>query len=522
MSDAAPATPTAPGVGPNRGNGSTDRGLRIRGLRKWYGDTRALDGLTLDAMPGEILGIAGPNGAGKSTLIKILAGEIRADSGDIELDGRPWDTTANRDRVAVVHQEPQLFPNLTVAENVMVGREGTRALVRGLDGDERRLMSNLAIDRYADRRVESVPLAIQQRVEIGRALARDAQVFLFDEPNSALTQEESTDLFRQMHELADAGRVVLLVSHRIAELAAHTDRVGLILDGVCTDVLEGDARTQEGIAAGLVTGQAAREPEEQVVVTVGEDAVTALRLAGWTHGGGEFEGIELHVRTGEIVAIVGVEGSGARELVRSIAGFERGSGQIEIGGTAGGSSIAAGTSLVSADRQTSLFANLSIADNMVSRLSREITTRGGALRRGRMHAIARALRERFGVKAASIHLPIRSLSGGNQQKVAIAAAIVRRPEVLVLEEPTRGVDVGSKREIYGLMRQYARDGHALIIYCTEVPEVFEAADLVYVVSDGRLSDPLIVMNYPDVETLARAVTRLERHGDGPAAALAPA
>jgi len=129
-----------------------------------------------------------------------------------------------------------------------------------------------------------------------------------------------------------------------------------------------------------------------------------------------------------------------------------------------------------------------------------------------MHEIARDLRDRFQVKASSVHLPIRSLSGGNQQKVAIAAAIVKRPEVLVLEEPTRGVDIGSKREIYRLMRAYAQDGHAVIIYCTEVPEVFEAADLAYVVSDGRLSDPLIVMNYPDVEALARAVTRLERHG----------
>jgi ABC-type sugar transport system ATPase subunit len=493
-------------------DGSPGRGLRIRGLRKWYGDTRALDGLDLDARPGEILGVAGPNGAGKSTLIKVLAGETAADSGEIELDGRIWETGTDRDRVAVVHQEPQLFPNLSVAENVMVGREGTSLLVRHLDQQERNLMRDLAILEYADRRVEAVPLAVQQRVEIGRALARDAPVFLFDEPNSALTQEESTDLFRRMHLLADAGKVVLLVSHRIAELARHADRVALVLDGVCTTTLEGEALTQEGIAAGLVTGQATREPEEQIVVHLGDDAATALRLSSWNHGAGEFEGIDLHVRAGEILAIVGVEGSGARELVRSIAGFERGTGQIEIGGTGGASAVRAGTSLVSADRQTSLFGNLTIGDNMVARLSGEITRSGVALRRGRMAAIANDLRERFRVKATSIHLPIRSLSGGNQQKVAIAAAIVKRPAVLVLEEPTRGVDVSSKREIYRLMRAYASDGHAVIIYCTEVPEVFEAADLAYVVSDGRLSDPLIVMNFLDVETLARAVTRLERHG----------
>ena len=156
---------------------------------------------------------------------------------------------------------------------------------------------------------------------------------------------------------------------------------------------------------------------------------------------------------------MGVEGSGARELVRSVAGFERGPGHIESRRTARADRAgASGTSLVSADRQTSLFANLTIGDNMVVRLGREITSAGGALRRGRMLRIARALRDRFQVKATSIHLPIRSLSGGNQQKVAIAAAIVKRPEVLVLEEPTRGVDVGSKREIYRLMREYASAG----------------------------------------------------------------
>jgi ABC-type sugar transport system ATPase subunit len=486
-------------------------GLRIRGLRKWYGDTRALDGLDIDARRGEILGIAGPNGAGKSTLIKILAGETSADDGEVLLDGHPWDTAAGHDRVAVVHQEPQLFPNLTLAQNLMVGREGTRALVRGLREDEKTLLSDLAILDSADRPLAELPLAVQQRVEIGRALARDASVFLFDEPNSALTQEESADLFRRMHLLADAGRVVLLVSHRIAELSEHADRVALILDGLSTAVLEGDALNQEGIAAGLVTGQAAREPEEQISVHLGEDAPMALQLRDWTHAGGEFDAIDLHVRAGEIVAIVGVEGSGARELVRSVAGFERGTGNIEISGRSGRGVVGGATSLVAADRQASLFTNLTIGENMVSRLNREIT-RGGALRRRRMHAIAVDLRDRFQVKASSVHLPVRSLSGGNQQKVAIAAAIVKRPEVLVLEEPTRGVDIGSKREIYRLMRQYAADGHAVIIYCTEVPEVFEAADLAYVVSDGRLSAPLLVMSFPDVEALARAVTRLERHG----------
>jgi ABC-type sugar transport system ATPase subunit len=253
-----------------------------------------------------------------------------------------------------------------------------------------------------------------------------------------------------------------------------------------------------------------------------------MRLAGWTSIHGAFAGVQLDVHGGEIIAVVGVEGSGGRELVRSMAGFERASGTLEIAGRGDGTAIASHTEMVSADRAASLFGNLTIADNMVSRLDREIVTRGGALRRGRMAAVARDLRERFGVKARSLDLPIQSLSGGNQQKVAISAAVVKGPSVLVLEEPTRGVDVTSKREIYRLLRQLASEGHAVIMFCTEVPEVFEAADLAYVMSDGRISEPLVVARHEDVESLALAITRLERHArpgpitTGPAAPPPPA
>ena len=474
--------------------------------------------LDLDARPGEILGVAGPNGAGKSTMIKILAAETQPDAGSISVDGSPWSVDIGEHRIAVVHQEPQLFPNLSVGDNVMIGREQTRYMRRGLDQDELAVMESLGILEVKDRLLGLVPLAIQQRTEIARALVRDARVFLFDEPNSALTDEESDDLFRRMEALAEDGRVVILVSHRLAELVDHASRVSIILDGVRTATLSGADLTQDAIAAELVVGQAEREAREQVVVHMGEDRESILTLRDWTHDKGEFHGIDLHVRTGEIVAMVGVEGSGARELVRSIAGFERGNGHFEIDppGPASGDSEAAsadseGSSFVSADRQSSLFGNLDIGDNMVSRLNNEITSTIGRLRRGRMHEISEGLRTTFQVKTGSLQLPIRSLSGGNQQKVAIAAAIVKRPQVLVLEEPTRGVDISSKAEIYRLMRDYAASGHAVIIYCTEVPEVYDVADFAYVVSDGRLSDPIIVMTHDHVESLAMAITRLERH-----------
>lgn len=495
------------------------RGVEIRGLRKHYGDTIALDGLDLRARPGEILGVAGPNGAGKSTMIKILAAETEQTAGEILVDGEPWSIDIGVHRVAVVHQEPQLFPNLTVGDNVMIGREATRFLRRDLNDREREVMRDLGILELKDTPLEFVPLAIQQRTEIARALVQDARVFLFDEPNSALTEEESNDLFRRMHALADAGRVVVLVTHRLAELVQHTDRVIVILDGKAARELRGDELTQEAIARELVVGTGSEKGDgERAARTAGGE--TTVQLTGWSHVGDEFRDVHLHVRTGEVVAIVGVEGSGARELVRSIAGFEDGHGEIVIDGQAGAEGIRTRTGFVSADRSASLFSNYTVGDNIVARLGKEISGAGGALRRSRMLRIAHDVRETFRVKASSVNMPIRSLSGGNQQKVAIAAAIVKRPKALVLEEPTRGVDIGSKEEIYRLLHHFTSEGHAVVMYCTEVPEVFDVADRVHVVSEGRLSDPLLVFEYPDVKALAAAITRLERHAVAPKPAAA--
>ncbi|MCY7418085.1 MAG: sugar ABC transporter ATP-binding protein [Chloroflexi bacterium] len=486
-------------------------GVRIRGLRKRYGDTIALDGLDLDAYPGQILGVAGPNGAGKSTMVKILAAETVVDDGEIIVDDAPWSVDIGAHRVAVVHQEPQLFPNLTVGENVMVGREGTRWLRRDLRTQELTVMHDLGIDAVRDRLLEDVPLAVQQRTEIARALVQDARVFLFDEPNSALTEEESNDLFRRMHALADAGRVVILVSHRLAELVRHCDRVVVVLDGRTALTLEGEALTQEAIARELVVVTATGEDRVRAAHSAGATETPVVELHGWSHRGGEFADVELTVRAGRIVAFVGVEGSGARELVRSIAGFEPGHGTLLVQGRSTPGGVAAASGFVSADRGASLFGNMSVGDNVVSRLDAEITGAIGSLRRGRMRSIAADIRASFRVKSPSLGTPIRSLSGGNQQKVAIAAAVVRRPAALVLEEPTRGVDIGSKEEIYRLLRDYAADGHAVILYCTEVPEVFDVADRVYVVSDGRVSEPLDVAVHEDVKALAAAITRRERH-----------
>ncbi len=208
-------------------NAASDQ-IEIRGLRKHYGNTKALDGLDLDLRPGEVLGIAGPNGAGKSTLIRILAGEENADAGELRVGGQVFTPGA---AVAVVHQEPELFPNLTVAENLLVGREDGWVRWPRPHKADLALMEALGIGPVAGRLLGDCTLAVQQRTEIARALARDARVFLFDEPNSALTKEESDELFHEIHTLANSGHVVILVTHRLDDLVTHTRRVAIVRDG---------------------------------------------------------------------------------------------------------------------------------------------------------------------------------------------------------------------------------------------------------------------------------------------------
>jgi len=512
--------------------------MALQGIRKSYGETRALRGVTLEIRGGEILGIAGPNGAGKSTLMRVLAGEDERDEGEILVDGAAWRTGDPRDRVAVVHQEPQLWPNLTVAQNMVVGREPGGWSFPGLPGDDREVLSGLGILDYAHRPLAECPLAVRQRVEIARALAGDGRFFLFDEPNSALTEDESDRLFAAMHELAGRGKVVLLVTHRLGEMVTHCTRVAVIRDGVVAAELTGAALTEQGIARELVLGYQAVDAGDRARSGSGEALGDEHRparghdgpvasLRGWTAAGGAFRAIDLDLARGEIVALVGVEGSGARQLAASTAGFGEATGTLVVADTEAGTGGGGRTVYLPADRRGMLFANLSVGSNLVMRLGvPEIATPGGFLALGRLRRLSDELVHRFRVRTRSAAAPLPSLSGGNQQKVAIAAAIARRPSLLVLEEPTRGVDVGSKAEIYRILRDYARLGHGVLVYCTEVPEVHELADRVIVVDRGRPVLDLRVTDHPDLTALADTIASVEHtavpgrsnHDPAPAAA----
>ena len=487
-----------------------ERGISLRGVVKTYGATLALAGVDLDLRPGEVLGIAGPNGAGKSTLVRMIAGEERPTLGKLTYDGRPWSPVDEWQAVAVVHQEPQLFPNLTVAENVMVGRENSGRKHPVLGAADAAVMDALGIGHLKDKPLEDCSLATQQRTEIARAVARDSKVFLFDEPNSALTAEESDELFREIHKLAQSGRIVVLVTHRLADFVAHCSRVAVVRDGKVRVILEGDALTEDGIARQLVTESAAT-----VAATNRDSSRLAtlepvFRTRGWTHRTA-FSNIDIEGRPGEITALFGVEGSGARELLRSLAGLEQCAGSVEIGDLSGSAALDKLTAYVPATRQLSLYSNFSVGENLLVRLGYpEIAGAGYMLKLRQMKSLAQTAVTRFLVKTGTITQPIRSLSGGNQQKVAIAQALHCAPRLLLLEEPTRGVDIHSKAEIYRLLRDYADQGNSVVIFCTEVLEVYEAADKVHVVSQGRLLPSLEVAGFGQVEQLATAVMALEQ------------
>jgi len=478
-------------------------GLQLTGIRKRYGVTQALDGIDLSAAAGEILGIAGPNGAGKSTLVRIVGGEEVADEGSGRFDGAEFDPERS---VAIVHQDAQVFPNMTVGQNLLVGRERTRVLRPRVKEEERALLEHMRLDDVADRPVESCSLAVQQRVEIARALSRDARIFLFDEPNSALTEDESADLFREMRRLAERGAVVLLVSHRLPDLVRQCDRVAIVRGGRVREVLRGAQLSEDAIARALVVDVDASEVKEE---TAGGTEALVLKVSSWSSPRGFFAEVDFELRSGSVTALTGVEGSGARELLRSLGGLEPAHGRFELDGVP--RRPGPGVAYVSASRRESLFDNLDVGQNLVIRQADEIASGSIVLHKRRMRALGEEQVRRFGVKTRSTFQGIRSLSGGNQQKVAIAAAIASKPRVLLLEEPTRGVDLGSRREIYRLLWGLSHTGCAVLIFCTETTEVFDAATRVHVVSRGRLL-PQIDVTHLHVEELAADLAALEMTG----------
>ncbi len=505
--------------------------LRIVDLSKAYGSTQALRGLSLSANSGRIVGVVGANGAGKSTLMKLLAGEEKEDRGLIAVDDSAWPLERRRRSVAVVHQEPQLFPYLTVAENLMIENAGLlRPKPTAAVFD---FLRSLEIDTLADTPLERTSVAVWQRTEIARALLRDAAIFLFDEPNSALTKEESEQLFVQMQTLSKAGRFVFLVSHRLGEVAEICEEVFVMRDGAVVSALAGPEITSDRLSS-LLSAELSTtsvplgrdilsaDGEPTTATTSGQATPTLIAEPSGTTTNGSAHTIPSleqvktepsapEVRTdrvegisGLVLAVTSPEGGGGRECTR--AARQAGSAAP----LSNGSKVRRpGRAYMSPDRRQCLFFNMSVAGNITARLRRlELKGHPWFINRRVLARTSQAFIERFGVKTASPGAAIGSLSGGNQQKVVVASALAVEPALLIVEEPTRGVDVQTKRHIYEILTRYARGGGAVVMFVTELEDAIGCADYLYVVRDRAIVGVIKLATAGGLEELSINVTRL--------------
>jgi ABC-type sugar transport system ATPase subunit len=459
----------------------------------------ALSGLTLQLKRGAVTGIVGPNGAGKSTLMRLIAGEESADEGTFHLDGQRWRPDAEP-RVGIVHQDPALWANLTVGENLLVGREPTRVVRPRPGAAERDILERLTLGEHINTRVGELSLATQQRVEIARALAREADVFLFDEPNSALTVAESQYMFQRMRALAGEGKVVILVSHRLDEVVDNCDEIALIRNGRLANRISG-GMTAQALAEQLIEGS---QPTGGLVRAerATRDGLSVTRWVGDAFAVGN-----LRAPAGEVAAIIGVEGSGARQFLASLAGLVPASGRVSLLGKSGGDELLRGRALyIAGDRRQTVFGHMSVAENLVMRQRlADVPRHGMFVNRGGLTRVAEDMRRRHNIKCRSVSDLASTLSGGNQQKVVIGSAMAAAPDVLLIEEPTRGVDIGSRREIYEQLRAFAGEGRVVIALCTEETEVFELADRALVFDRGDVIAEVNPADHADAEDLAGAI-----------------
>ncbi len=485
--------------------------LTGKGITKRYGATRALDGLDIDVESGEIVGIAGPNGAGKSTLTRMLAGEEKADGGEIVLTRSGTAVEDVWRHVAVVHQEPHIWPNMTVEQNLAVGREGrwfgSIAPEASASND---VLQRLGIASFAHHELADLSLAVQQRVEIARAMLSDADVFLFDEPNSALTEDESKALFTTMAELARSGKVVLLITHRLNDFVRCCDRILVLRDGRISCEIRGEDITEMSIAAQLTPTDATRTAPNAAsgcAVRKPDAGSPVLRLDKCSDRRGAFRDVSLELKRGRILALSGVEGSGARELVQAIGAFRP---MFGAGGTRVAPLRRASVAYLAASRRHTVFPNMTVGENFALRLTgKELSSIRPFLDPKKIDAAAKKGIRRYRIKTSGAHVSITSLSGGNQQKVVLGAAMEQNAEIIVIEEPTRGVDISSKADIYELLRDFARQGRAVVVFCTEVQEIFDVADNVIVLSHGRIVGQIDVTEIIDIPALADLLARFE-------------
>jgi rhamnose transport system ATP-binding protein len=489
--------------------------IELDGASKSYGAVRAARGVSIALRAGEVRALAGENGAGKSTIVRLLAGVQRPDEGRVLVDGEPADfhgPADARDRgVAVIYQEPTLFPDLSVAENVMMGRHPLGSLRRidrrALHRTVKELMDRLGVRLDPEQPVRGLSIADQQIVEIAKALSFDARVLIMDEPTAALSGHEVERLFGVVRTLQQRGAAVLFISHRLDEIFAICTTVTVLRDGEVTH----DGPTAELTTDELVRRMVGRElgqlfPKQDV-----EAGAPLLRVERLTREG-VFLDVSFEVRRGEIVALAGLVGAGRSEVARAIFGIDTpDAGHVEVDGQrlkpgSPAAAMRAGIGLVPEDRrQQGLVMDLSIERNVGLTRLHALGSKIGVIEAGAEERLAADWATKLQLKFQRLSDPVGFLSGGNQQKVVLAKWLATSPKVLIIDEPTRGIDVGTKAEVHRLMSELAAQGLAVLMISSELPEVLGMADRILVMHEGRLVRELARAD-ADEEAVVRAAT----------------
>jgi rhamnose transport system ATP-binding protein len=490
--------------------------IEFRNIGKSFGAVAAVRDVTFSIADGEAHAIVGENGAGKSTLLKILAGSLRPDRGELRIDSVPVHLTGARDALArgigFVHQEMLAFPNLSVTANIFAGRELTGRFgrlreieMRARAGD---LLARLHLQVSPDTPVAGLPVAYRQLLQVARALAFDCRTLALDEPTTSLTAGETDHLFRILDDLKRDGVTLIYVSHRLAEVFRLCDRITAMRDGQYVTTFRRDEVTPDDIVQAMV-GRVIPGRDPQVRSTEPTPAIPLLRIDRLTRVPC-FEDVSLSIAGGEIVALFGLVGSGRTELLETLVGIAPATrGAIVVGGRpytcrSPRDAARAGVVLVPEDRQREgLFFNLSLRHNLVLPSAE---ARGAMLVRRSERQVSAALLRDWRIKAASIHVTPDCLSGGNQQKVVLAKWLALQPRVLLLDEPTKGVDVGAKFEIHGIVREMAKRGAACLVVSSDLPEVLAIADRILVMREGRICCAMAAADASEEQVMRMAAT----------------
>ncbi|MBY0161310.1 sugar ABC transporter ATP-binding protein [Cytobacillus firmus] len=476
--------------------------IQMEGIMKEFPGVLALNNCRFDLRAGEVHALMGENGAGKSTLMKILTGVYQKDAGTIEFKGQPVELSnpkaAQDAGISMIHQELNLAPDLTVAQNIFIGREPRRKLRlflddRALHRQVKELFERMGLDMDPSIKVSELTVAKQQMVEIAKALSYNADVLVMDEPTAALSETEIEDLFRIIRQLRESGVGIVYISHRMDEIKRITDRITVMRDGQYIDTVSTAEVTTQDIISKMVGRQIyeTSKPER----TVGERE-TVLEVIGLNQGR-TLKDINLTLKKGEILGIAGLVGAGRTELARAIFGADRiQSGEIRVHGrkvTIRGphDAVRQGIGYLSEDRKRyGCVVDLDVKSNVAIASYGSFLRPGGWMNTARIREQAEDIVSRLKVKTPHVDQEVKFLSGGNQQKVVIGKWLTRDCDILIFDEPTRGIDVGAKSEIYRLLNDLAAQGKSIIMISSELPEILRMSHRILVMCEGRITGEL--------------------------------